>query len=537
MPNKRLGHILLQQGLIDDQKLEFCLKVQKNNGGERIGKVLKHYNFINEDQIANALAKQIGWDVYSGDYQLDEAMFTLFGRQFMLERMVFPAGTRDGTVFVLARTDDMATTDMIQARLNTKARFCIGSELRLRQALEKIVSREKNLKEDVRVPVEDDLVIWLEKHLDSAIAKGATDIHIEASEKAVEIRLRIDGILYFVDSLRLDHLPRLVNVVFHKSDVTISDFGHFHDARFIHRHLNCTVDVRVSHIPSVYGSSIVLRLLDQSKASIALTSLGYSQKQWESIEASLVKPEGITLIVGPTGCGKTTTLYSMLNHLKSISRKIISIEDPVEMHLPLMVQVQTNDKREITFGNAVRAFLRHDPNIILIGEIRDKETAQEALRAAMTGHKVFATLHANRPVDAILRLHDLGVPYTHMAGNINMIATQRLLRRLCPICKIGRDVFKSKLLVHERKHLEQEEQEIFAAHGCSQCEGGFHGRTIVAEVLAISNDIEGMIGEGDITGLRKYLNSCHDYITLFDDARRLIKEGTTSIGEAARILG
>lgn len=501
MSAERLGNILIRQGVIDTQKLDFCLKVQKNNGGERIGRVLKHYDFISENQIAAALAEQVGWAVYDGEHLPDETAVDLFGLPFLMEHMAFPLSKDGQLVFLLSRCDDTNVTDMIQFKLNRKIDFYIVSESKLRQSLENLaLARLAKNNPLAQSSIEDNLSIWIDDHINQAIAQGATDIHIEPSQKAVEIRFRIDGMLCFIDSLRLLHLPRLVNIIFHKADVTVSDFGHFHDARFTHQYLNRSVDVRVSHIPSVNGSSIVLRLLDKGRAAASLASLGYGEHQWNLIQDNLNKPEGLTLVVGPTGCGKTTTLYAMINQLKSISRKIVSIEDPVEMHVPLVTQVQINDKREVTFNDTVRAFLRHDPNIILIGEIRDRQTAQEAIRAAMTGHKVFATIHANRPVDAILRLNDLGVPYTHLAGNLGMIITQRLVRRLSDI-------------------------------------GGYRGRAAVAEVLLVDEKVEELIGAGDIALLRKLLREDSDYITMQQDALRLVKEGVTDLEEIRRVLG
>jgi len=304
----------------------------------------------------------------------------------------------------------------------------------------------------------------------------------------------------------------------------------------MHRYLNRDVDVRVSHIPCINGPSLVLRLLDKNKTAVGLSALGFIPQHLALIRSHLMKPEGIILIVGPTGCGKTTTLYGMLNDLKSISRKIITIEDPVEIESSLMTQVQISHKRQITFGHAVRAFLRHDPNMILIGEIRDQETAREALRAAMTGHKVFATVHANRPVDAILRLNDLGIPYSHLAGNLTMIITQRLLRRLCPFCTIHKSFLKDQLEPYERPYIEEDDQGISLAQGCDQCIHGFKGRIAAAEILAVNDEIETLIGEGDITGIRQYLKQ-GQYRTLFHDARQFIREGITSIEEAVRVLG
>jgi len=535
MNNERLGNILLHKGLIDREQLDFCLKVQKNNGGERLGKVLRHYDFIKDKDVADALAQQVGWDVYEGEYVPDLEAAHILGIDYLLEHMVFPLRSCGGIAFIFARTDDISATDHIQSKFNSPVRFYVGCEGHLRSALEKIVGRKKD--QEIVKQDGDDLLIWFEEHLNAAIAQGATDIHIEPSAKAVEMRFRVDGILRFRDTLRLSCLSRLANIIFHKAEVAVSDFGHFHDARFTHRHMDRDVDVRVSHIPSVHGSSLVLRLLDKSKAAIALTDLGYAPDHWEMIRNDLIKPEGITLVIGPTGCGKTTTLYAMLNHSKDISRKIITVEDPVEIESSLMSQVQINPKRGIHFHEAVRAFLRHDPDVILIGEVRDAQTAQEALRASMTGHKVFATLHANKPLDALLRLNDLGVSWAYLANHLGMVITQRLVRRLCSLCKEGHRVRRADLPEYGRKYLSQEEQVIFTAQDCSRCREGFDGRTVIAEVLGIHEGMVRMISCGDMISLKDHLKAQKDHRTLVLDARRLVLAGTTSVEEVVRILG
>ncbi|MBI3601271.1 MAG: Flp pilus assembly complex ATPase component TadA [Candidatus Omnitrophica bacterium] len=538
MNNERLGHILLKQGLIQPAQLDFCLSVQKNNGRQKLGQVLCHYDFVDEASIARAIACQVGWEVFEGDYVADENMVSFFGLDFLFERMVFPVKSNQGIIFVLSRTDDTQTTDMISQKMNQPMIFYIGLESSLRKALEALSKHRKDqgTKLNQAAAIEERLNQWFEDCLNQAITQSASDIHIESSQKVIEIRFRIDGILSFVQALPLKCLARLVNIIFHKAEVTISDFGHFHDARFLHRYLNRPVDVRVSHIPSVYGSSLVLRLLDKSKTVTDLSALGYGPQPWQLIQKNLVKPDGITLIVGPTGCGKTTTLYAILNHLKSIDCKIITIEDPVEIQLPLMTQVQINEKRGISFGQAVRAFLRHDPDIVLIGEIRDQLTAQEALRAAMTGHQVFATLHTNRALGAILRLHDLGLPLTHMADHLSMIIAQRLVRKLCPVCKQKKKLYKSNLLEYQAKYLNEQEQEVFVASGCNTCRNGFLGQTVVAEVLSINEVAGEFIARGDLVGLKKFIREDRKP-TMIDDAKRLIAEGITTIEEALRVLG
>ncbi len=535
MENQRIGHILMQEGFINDKALDFCLSVQRNNGHERLGKVLKDYDFISDDQMVMALAKQVGWEVYRGDYEPAEDMINVLGVDFMTKHMIFPAKVSAGAVFIMAFSDDMAATDVIQSKLTDKARFMLAPEGLLRQAIDK-VNTEYRSKEKGRVYAGEDLPFWFERCLNTAITRGATDIHIEPSAKAVEVRFRIDGILHFYQALRLDLQKRLVNIIFHRAEVTISDFGSLHDARFSYVQDAVHVDVRVSHIPCVNGSSLVLRLLDKNRASISLTALGYPREIWTSIETMLVKPEGMVLITGPTGCGKTTTLYAMLNALKSIERKIVTIEDPVEIHHALLTQVQANEKRDINFSNAVRAFLRHDPNIMLIGEIRDAFTAQEAIRASMTGHKVFATLHANQGMDAFLRLHDLGVPYPYMASNISMVITQRLIRLLCPLCKRSRSVESGDLPDHSIKYV-QGLKDFWEPEGCTECHGGYKGRTVIASILECDDTVGSLLLDGDIAALKDYIKAQGVANSMAIQVRRMIQEGKTSPQEAVRVLG
>lgn len=535
MHNHRIGHILKEQGFINDKALDFCLSVQKNNGHERIGKVLKDYDFINDEQIVQALARQVGWDVYEGAYDIDEEMAELLGVDFMVKHLIFPAKEQQGCVFIMAFSDDMLATDEIEERIRTKAQFKLASETVLRQAIEKI----SVLKYVPAVHVDqmaERLPQWFEQCFSDALHKGATDIHIEPSTKAVEVRFRIDGILHFYQTLRLEFQKRLINIIFHKAEVTISDFGKFHDARFSYHNKNTHVDVRVSHVPCVRGSSLVLRLLDKNKASIPLVSLGYPQDLWGKIEEKLLKPEGMILIVGPTGCGKTTTLYAMLNFLKGIERKILTIEDPVEMHHTLMTQVQINEKRDIDFGNAIRAFLRHDPNVILIGEIRDALTAQEALRASMTGHKVFATLHANQVLDAFLRLNDLGIPYEHMASNIAMVISQRLVRLLCPHCKQIKHVNEDVMMPYMQKYLEGDTCVGFAV-GCEHCHGGYKGRSVVASILDANDSVEELLLTGMIAPIKEYVRVQGISTAMRDQVKLMLREGQTSLAEAVRVLG
>jgi len=537
MNNERIGHILLKQGYLQVQELDFCLSVQRNNGRQKLGQLLCHYNFADELSVSKALASQVGWEVFQGDYCADEAMIDRLGLDFIRERMVYPLKREEGTAFVLSKTNDTATTDLITQKLGKEPVLYLGLDKDLRRALEKICSSIKKVhKDEELLDVEDRLADWFNDCLAKAVLMSASDIHIEPSQQVIEIRFRLDGILCFVETLPLKCLSRLINIIFHKAEVTISDFGHFHDAKFLYRHLSRQVDIRVSHIPSIHGSSLVLRLLDKSRAVLNLEQLGYSPRIWELIKDNLNKPSGISLIVGPTGCGKTTTLYGILNHLKSIDSKIVTIEDPVEIQLPLMTQVQISEKRGITFAQSVRAFLRHDPDTILIGEIRDESTAKEALRAAMTGHQILGTMHTNRAVDAILRLHDLGIPFGQMADQLTMIVSQRLVRKLCSLCKRQVNVEMADLLKYQGRYLEHLNQPFYIAQGCEACRHGFIGQTVVAEVLVVNEQVSDLIASGSMVALKKFLKDQH-HLQMSDDAKRLISEGVISLDEAVRVLG
>jgi type II secretory ATPase GspE/PulE/Tfp pilus assembly ATPase PilB-like protein len=298
------------------------------------------------------------------------------------------------------------------------------------------------------------------------------------------------------------------------------------------------VDVRVSCIPSIHGPALVLRLLDVNKILISLENLGFYKTHLEAIQGVIAKPHGIIIITGPTGSGKTTSLYAILNRIKAISTKVITIEDPVEIKMPLINQVQINEKQGITFAHAARAFLRHDPDIILIGEIRDPDTAQEAIRASITGHRVLSTLHTNTAVDSVYRLHDLGVDLSYIANSILCVVSQRLIRKLCLFCRKRVVVKKDDVPQSFKNYFKEEENEIhvYRARGCPHCQGGYRGRTVIAEVLQFSDDIRDLVGLGKLDRIR-HASKEKGFMDLQQDAARLVREGVTSFEEAMRVAG
>ena len=277
MKSEKIGELLIKRGLITHRQLDFCLEIKKNVNGYKIGSFLKQYNFVDDIDIAKVIADQVGWKYFNGNYSPDMDLVETLGVEFLKERMVFPVKTGNGTAFVLSNVDDPDTTDILQDKFKENIKFYIGAEGDLCLALD-YLDREncrKLNKESVSIArtKESDLLSWVEGLFNRAISQGATDIHIEASERVLEIRFRIDGVLHFADCINKDYRNRLANIIFNKATVNISEFDKFHDARFTHKYLNREVDIRVSHIPSIHGSTLVLRLLDKSKTSLSLKSL------------------------------------------------------------------------------------------------------------------------------------------------------------------------------------------------------------------------------------------------------------------------
>lgn len=546
MPVQEIGNILLSNKAISKEQLEFALMIQKNvKHGQRIGRILKYYNFASDEDIAKALAKQVGWRYFNKKYIVNLPIVEKIGLDILIDRVFLPVETEKGLCFIFAYPFDTEITDLLVSEGLHGKEFYIGSEGAIRHHLE-LLKKQKKLKEiEKRISqiketgiVSNELKELLDELLDDAIIQNATDIHIEPEEKISTIRFRIDGILYFKFCIPLELHNNLINVVFSRAEITVSDFYKFHDARFEHSYCDHPVDVRVSCIPSIHGPALVLRLLDVNKNLITLENLGFHKAHFDTISRVIAKPHGIIIITGPTGSGKTTSLYAILNQLKAISTKVITIEDPVEIKMPLINQVQINEKQGITFAHATRGFLRHDPNIILIGEIRDTDTAQEAIRAAITGHRVLSTLHTNTAIDSVYRLHDLGIELSHIANSILCAISQRLIRKLCVFCKRRVSVKRDNLPEFFKRHLKEEEAEVhvYKAKGCLHCQAGYRGRTVIAEVLCFDEEIRDMVSSGKLD-LVRHKNKEKGFIDLQQDAVRLIREGVTSLEEAERIAG
>lgn len=543
----KLGQCLINKELLSQEQLDFALEIQRKVKGKKLGAILNYYNFVSDIDVTKIVAEQVGWEYFNGNYIHDTDIVALFGINWLSEKLMYPIKNGKDITFIVADSEDTQATDYVRSLLNEKVSFKngrlidfkIGGETSLRRAMEELIDFCNKKAFGIKCINEEedyDLSKWFDQMLKDAVSQSVTDIHCEPSENALEIRFRIDGILHFYSCLETKYINRFANIVFARSNKNIGEFRQFHDFRFDYSYLNRNIDIRVSHIPSTKGSSLVLRLLDKSKSAIPITSLGYSKEQWEIIKKAIRRPQGIILLCGTTGCGKTTTLFSMLNENKSLGHKTISIEDPVEYETSLMTQVSVKKEQNIDFNSSIRAFLRQDPDVILLGEIRDDDSAKLAIRASITGHKVFSTIHTNSACGAILRLKDLGIELSFIADSLTCIISQRLVRKLCKYCKEEIFVTKDALDEDTKRLINRDHMSIYKAVGCKHCHSGYRGRTVIAEILYVDDYISQLIVENRVNDIFSMFKS-KQIKSIYDDGARLIEEGATSLEEIIRVLG
>ena len=368
--------------------------------------------------------------------------------------------------------------------------------------------------------------------LTKALKSRVSDIHIEPYAKDIKIRFRIDGILHEIFSVHKRLHPHIVSRIKIMSGLDIAEKRVPQDGKFKIKVANRTVDIRVSIIPMSYGERIVLRILDKSVSLLGLGEMGMSQETLQTFESLISKSHGMILVTGPTGSGKTTTLYAAISKINSPEKNIITIEDPIEYELKGVGQIQVNPKTNLTFAKGLRAILRHDPDVIMVGEIRDIETAEIAIQASMTGHLVFSTLHTNDAAGALTRLVDMGIEPFLIASSLMAVLAQRLVRKICPECKRP---FKPDKAILE-KHGLPSDQLFWHGTGCPSCmDSGYKGRTGVFELLVIDNEIRKLLTRGADSETIKQAAIKKGMTTLFEDGLSKVKKGITTLDEVLRV--
>ncbi len=400
------------------------------------------------------------------------------------------------------------------------------------QSDDQVFTELEDLQDLMDVTNEAPIIRLVNVVLTQALRRLASDIHIEPYEKEIKVRFRIDGILYEIFSLPKRFQAHIVSRLKVMANLDIAEKRLPQDGRIKIKVANKTVDIRISVIPMAYGERIVLRLLDKSISILGLAEMGMAQKRLEIFEKLINKNTGILLVTGPTGSGKTTTLYAALNRINSVEKNIITIEDPVEYELKGVGQIQVNPKTELTFARGLRSVLRHDPDIIMVGEIRDLETVEIAIQASLTGHLVFSTLHTNDATGALTRLVDMGVEPFLIASSLLAVLAQRLVRRICPDCK---EPFHPEEATLEELGLPKD-QVFYHGRGCEACmQSGYRGRSGIFELLVMDNDTRHLLTSGADSVKMKDMAVRNGMATLFEDGLLKVKTGLTTLNEVLRV--
>lgn len=557
---RRLGDLLVEVGMLTPEQLEKALREQKRSG-ERLGKVLTRLGYVSEKDILEVLEFQLGIPkVVVEDYQLEPEVVRLIPESLARRHMAIPV-RRDGNRLLVAMVDPLNLTALDDLRLATGLEIipAIASEREIEAALsrfwqpslesETLPGLEEMTAADASVAVRDSFdldeaaqagmegapaVQLVNRLIAHAVRSRASDIHIEPQEGNVLVRFRVDGLLREVFRLPPSVLSSLTSRIKIMGGMDIAEKRLPQDGRFQVTLERRSIDLRVSTMPTVYGEKVVLRILDKTNMLLNLDSLGFSPATREQYESLIRSSYGMILITGPTGSGKTTTLYATLNALSSPEKNIITIEDPVEYLLPGINQVRVNPKAGLDFASGLRAILRQDPDIIMVGEIRDRETADIAVRAATTGHLVFSTLHTNDAVGAVTRLLDMGIePFLVNSSLIGVVA-QRLVRLICPRC---RELYEPKPGEVAYAFLgESAGKKFYRGRGCQQCNyTGYQGRMAIQEILVMTEEIRTLVSaRASATEVKKAAID-GGMVTLREDGLLKASQGLTTVEEFIRV--
>lgn len=547
---KYLGELLIGMGMITQQQLEECLSEQKGSG-ERLGKILRNKGYVTEQQLMEIMEFQLGiplinLETVSFPHSLAKYIpVTLARRHKML-----PVKVESGKLFV-AMSDPLDFIALEDAKMVSGLEVLpmISPEHAIETGINKVYGNEyaetaikeltaENEREDADEGEESGnkisnapIVRLVSSIFEQAAKARASDIHVEPSETDVRVRVRIDGQLITLLTIPKRAQSAVITRLKIIGNMDIAEKRVPQDGRYKLSVGGNEIDVRMSSLPTVHGEKIVMRLLDKQNFLISKEKLGFTEGNIKKFDLLLQNPHGVILITGPTGSGKSTTLYAMLGELNKVTENIITVEDPVEYSMPGINQVQVNTKAGLTFSSGLRSILRQDPDIIMIGEIRDQETVDIAIRAAITGHLVLSTIHTNDAPGTISRLVDMGVPSYMLAASLVGILSQRLVKKICPFCKA--EYMPSKFELHAAGLSASYNKPMYIGKGCSYCnETGYKGRMAVHEILIVDREVRDMITSGaSIDDIRDYAVKGQHMSTIAAGCVTQMEKGETTIHE------
>jgi type IV pilus assembly protein PilB len=553
--SKQLGQILIELEMITPEQLETALEEHRRTP-KSLGRVLIDMGMIKEGDLVRALAEQVGLEfVDLSEHQIDPTATTLLPEALARRYRAIPIGERDDKLLVaMSDPANVYALDDIRTITNRDVQPLVATAADVERAIQKYAGIDGQVEalasvasdaldsedEQMEAALEDAPIVKLVNAImTQAVGDRASDVHIEPAEKNVRIRFRVDGVLHEPMPPAPKNIQGgLISRLKVMAELNIAEKRVPQDGRISMKVGGRQLDLRLATLPTVFGEKVVIRILDKSQALLKLEDLGFLDGPYERFAESFRKPYGAILVTGPTGSGKSTTMYSTLNILNEEDKNIITVEDPVEYRLPGVNQMQVNPKAGLTFASALRSILRADPDIVLIGEVRDRETAMIAVEAALTGHLVLSSLHTNDAPSALTRLTEMDVETFLVASAIDSVVAQRLARKLCERCKVAHEPDERELAAAgfpERSWSEL--GEIYRAQGCAACANtGYRGRMGLYEVMPVTEEIERLTVERASSEAIKAVALQQGMISLRDDGLEKVRMGLTSIEEIARVV-
>ena len=543
----KLGDLLISKGLVTAAEFDSCLDESKHTG-IRVGEVLIQKGYLTEDQVYRAISEQQGLDFIDlNDSGIDTKIASKVNISILTKYSALPIDEDDvHVIFTFKDPLDLTAQDAVQRLFPKKMLKIVGSNPSLVEKYLKQYEINESIKDitnDIKKEIAHDTSInsdasavykLIQVIVQTAVYSRASDIHIEPTEKSCIVRARIDGILKEIFSFEQEIYPPLGSRIKLMGHLDIAEKRKPQDGRFSLNVNKKDYDFRLSTLPTTHGESLVLRILDETKVLINLEDLGMRKENFRRFNASLKSAHGIILLTGPTGSGKTTTLYAALNAIKGVDKKIITVEDPVEYSVGMVQQVQVNEKAGLHFSTVLRSILRQDPDIIMIGEIRDKETLKIAVQSALTGHLVLSTLHTNDALGAITRMVDMGIEPYLVAPSLIAVEGQRLVRKLCPHCKEA--YMPSASAISTIEQYLPESPIFFKPIGCEKCSNtGYLGREMISEVLTINDELSAAITKGATKQELEAIAKADGFESLFQDGINRVATGITSLEEVYRV--
>ncbi len=557
-PHRRpLGQTLIAQGVISEDQLRIAL-LEQMKSNKPVGQLLVSLGFITEATLRDALGETLGkQSIDLLRATIDPAALRLVPQVLAKRHGLLPLDfdqAQNRLTVAIADVNNIVAIDRLRAlgQDDMQIDTMLAGESEISRAIDHYYGHELSI-DGILHEIETGEIDWrslsatsdeysqpvvrlIDALLTDAVKRESSDIHFEPEQNFLRIRYRIDGLLRQIRALHKSYWPAMAVRIKVMSNMNIAETRAPQDGRISMNISGRLVDFRVSAQPTIHGENIVLRILDRQKGIVPLEDVGLEDSQLDTLKLMIARPEGIILVTGPTGSGKTTTLYSVLNRINQEGINIMTLEDPVEYPMSMIRQTSVAEAAKLDFANGIRSMMRQDPDVILVGEIRDADTAEMAFRAAMTGHQVYSTLHTNSAIGAIPRLLDIGVLPDIMAGNIIGVIAQRLVRRLCPYCK------KSYTAEPHEKRLfglasDAPAPTLYRASGCEHCDyQGYRGRRAIMEVLRLDADLDELIARRATTREIRQTAREKGFRTLADDGLRRVREGATSIEEVGRVV-